>query len=213
MLTLPSCSLKRIHYIQRFTSRYIFNHYVAPMLLLSCKSGALYEAWLTARKIRMTAACETAPLAAAPWRLDPPLDLRVNVEVSRYFRYTVSMDVIRLDHHVSDTTYVCCIPSISRAVSRICGIRWWSNAVGFWVLYCRTGVQSRALSSKGESYIVEGYSRITQTTQGCSAVNWSIHMFWHKGTLCRASSAEARVQTGAWHVTRYTVQSRIPTRV
>ena len=32
MLTLPPCSLKWIRYIQRFTSRYIFNHHVAPML-------------------------------------------------------------------------------------------------------------------------------------------------------------------------------------
>jgi len=47
-----------------------------------------------------------------------PFDLRVNVEVACYFRYTVSMDVLIFDHHASNNTYVCWIPSPRRAVSR-----------------------------------------------------------------------------------------------
>ena len=51
---------------------------------------------------------------------------RVNVKRLATFR-TVSMDVLRLDHHASDTIYACCIPGPRRAVSRDFGIILWSN--------------------------------------------------------------------------------------
>jgi hypothetical protein len=111
-------------YIHAYMHAYI--HDFALMLLLSCKSSALYGARLTARKIRVTAACGATHRSAVRdgwllvrpcgWRL--PLVHRVNVKRLAAFG-TVSMDILRLDHHVSDTT--------SCVVSQALAERWVGN--------------------------------------------------------------------------------------
>jgi hypothetical protein len=67
------------------------------------------------------------PSICCLWRLAAAPRTTSQRQTARYFQHTVSMDVLRLDHHASDTTYVCCIPSPSRAVGSDFGIILWSN--------------------------------------------------------------------------------------
>ena len=73
----------------------------------------------------------------------------------------------------------CCIPSPSRAVSRSCGISWWSNVQDRRILSRFIVVSGCSLAPRfpiGESYSVECYSKNRQNTQGCRVVNRSSHM-------------------------------------